>query len=92
MYAIFPKTRDSQKVIDQYTALGSKDAIIKILKAKFISSKEFTNLTICGNEIWFDSPQESYCINIKKKEIAETLKSIFDLAFERAKELDEKSK
>src|SRR3989344_1212395 len=31
MYAIFPKTRDSQKVIDQYTALGSKDAIIKIL-------------------------------------------------------------
>lgn len=92
MYAIHPDTKESKEVIRRHRALGSKDEIIQIQKKKFMSEKRFVNLTICGDEIWFDSLQDNYCINITKKEIANTLRHLYNLAWEQAKLLGKKDK
>jgi len=92
MYSIYPNTKEAAEVTRQYRALGSKDELIEIPEEKFSSSKRFTNLTITGDEVWFDSLKDNYCINIKKKEIADTLRSIFDLAKEEAKRLNKEVK
>ena len=92
MYSIYPNTKEAAEVTKQYRALGSKDELIEIPEEKFSSSRRFTNLTITGDEVWFDSLKDNYCINIKKKEIADTLRSIFDLAKEEAKRLNKKLK
>jgi len=92
MYGIYPDTKESKEVIRQYRTLGSKDEIVQIPKKKFMSEKQFANMTICGDEVWFDSLQDSYCISISKKEIANTLRHLYNLAWEQAKLLGRKDK
>ncbi len=90
MQAIFPASEESKSVIKEYKALGSKDEMIQIPKNKFMSSKQFSSMTVCGDEVWFDSLKDGYCISIKKQEIANTLKHVFDLAKEEAKRLNKR--
>ena len=92
MHSIYPKTLESTEVIKRYRAMGSKDELIQIPQNKFASSSKFANLTICGDEVWFDSLKDNYCINIKKQEIADTLRNLFDLGLEAARNLKRKDR
>ena len=89
MCSIYPNTKEANEVERRYRALGSKDELIEIPEEKFSSSQKFANLTITGDEVWFSSLRDNYCINIKKQEIANILSHIFDLAKEEAKRLHE---
>ncbi len=85
MHAIFPESETSKATVEAYKSLGSKDEMIQIPKDKFMSLRQFSSMTVCGDEVWFDSLKDGYCISIKKQEIANTLKHVFDLAKEEAK-------
>lgn len=88
--AISPDTRNCRETVDRYKKMGSSDKILLIPLDKFKSPKHSIDFYVFGDEVSFSSLQESFAIVIKHQEIADTLKNIFDLAWEEAKRLDQK--
>ena len=88
MYLINPATKE---VLELYKHIKPEKPVEVLLipedKFKFSS-----DMGIVGNFVTFISPEDDFGILIESKEIADTLRYNFDLAWEEAKRLDKKIK
>ena len=84
MYVISPDNKDAKSVIGEYKKFGSNDKFAIIPKGKFRRIKgQIQSFSIYEDKIEFFS-QDSFLIVIENREIADLLKSIFDLAWEES--------
>lgn len=92
MYLISPDIDTSKTIIEQYKKMGSRDKFAIIPQTKFNRvKKSILSFSIHENKIEFFSP-DSFAVIIENQEIADTLKNIFDLAWDEANRLNNKPK
>ncbi len=86
MYGIHPNDEILQKVIDMAPESSKFDKSIFIPKKKYHFSAD---VAIYDNKIGYISPnKEGFAIIIEDKEMADAMKNLFDLAYEKAKRLN----
>ena len=90
LYGIHPDDRIEQKITEMFPNL------LKLDKSIFIPQKKYqfnADLVIYDNRIAYFSPdKKGFAVIIESKEIADVMKSVFDLAYEEAKRLSKKLK
>jgi hypothetical protein len=87
LYAINPATRKNLVVASKFRDKQNKDINVLIPENKYKSPNKLIDFVVYGDEVSFSSLQESFAIVIKHQEIADTLKKIFDLAWQEAKRI-----
>lgn len=89
LYGINPNTKENQELIKKYKNTELKDENLLISTNKFKFPKQPIDFAIYGDEVTFSSLPGSFAIVIKQREIADTLKNVFDLAWEEAKKINQ---
>jgi len=69
-------------------SMDLKDENLLISTNKFKFPNQPIDFAVYGDEVTFSSLKGSFAIVIKQQEIADTLKNIFDLAWEEARRLN----
>lgn len=90
LYGINPNTEENRELIKKNKSISLKDENLLIPAKKFNFPNQPIDFAVYGDEVTFSSLQGSFAIVIKQQEIADTLKNIFDLAWEGAKTLVKK--
>jgi len=89
MYVISPRTKETTKAVNEYKKYNSPDDFLLIPEKKFnYKNKKILSLSIYEDKVEFFSKERTFNVIIENQEIADTLKSIFDLAWKEAKRLD----
>jgi HTH-type transcriptional regulator, sugar sensing transcriptional regulator len=86
MYAINPANKETLELYKHVKPSAPAEYLL-IPEEKFGFS---TDMGIYGDKISFISPNDNFGIIIESKQIADTLRNCFDLAWEESKKLDEK--
>lgn len=90
MYAVNPASEEMVKFIkNQKHSLPNKDELLLIPEEKF---KFPVNVGIYGDRVTLISMKGEFGILIENKDVANTLRNTFDLAWEEAKRLDKEIK
>ncbi len=90
MYGIHPDEEIARKLINTVPMLSKLDKSILIPKEKYQFSAD---VAIYDNRIGYvSSNKDGFSIIIESKEMADVMKSVFDLAFEEAKRLNKINK
>ncbi|HAO65021.1 TPA: hypothetical protein DCQ44_03525 [Candidatus Taylorbacteria bacterium] len=89
LYSINPNTVANQEIMKKYKYLGSEEINQLIPVENFNFSKTPISLAIYEDGVSFYGLQESFAIVIKQKEIADTIRNIFNLAWEESKRLNQ---
>lgn len=87
LYAINPNTKANRDTIDNNIDTQYQDINLLIPEKLFRASGHPVDFAVYGDEVTFYSLKESFGIVIKHQEIADTLKSIFDLAWKEAERI-----
>jgi len=90
MHIISPDNEGSRSVINEYGKHGSNNNFLVIPEKKFNSGRNiFSSFSIYEDKIeFFTSKDLFFLVTIESKEIADTLKSVYDLAWEASKKLN----
>jgi sugar-specific transcriptional regulator TrmB len=88
LYGINPNTKENQELMKKNKSMDLKDENLLISTNKFKFPNQPIDFAVYGDEVTFSSLQGSFAIVIKQQEIADTLKNIFDLAWEEARRLN----
>lgn len=88
MYAINPASNEMAKILQQIKPIEPAEHLL-IPEDKFRFSSD---LGIYGDKVSFVSPKDNFGIIIESQDLANMLKSFFDLAWQEAKRLDKKIK
>lgn len=87
LYAINPNTKENLDTLKKIHHVQYDDINLLIPPESFKSSKQPVDFAVYGDEVTFYSLKESFAVVIKHQEIADTLKNIFDLAWEQSKKI-----
>jgi hypothetical protein len=87
MYLINPATKE---VLEMYKHITQPRQPVELALIPEEQFKFSSDMGIYGNRISFISPNDNFGIIIESKEIADTLRNSFDLAWEEAKRLHKK--
>lgn len=90
LYGINPNTKENREIMEKGKNTQYEDVNFLIPPNKFKSPNRPIDFAVYGDEVTFSSLRESFAIVIRHKEIADTLKNIFDLAWEEAKRIGKK--
>lgn len=87
MFMISPDTQENRDIVAAYKAHKSPDEFRLIPKQKFSTSKNSKNIGIgiYKDRVKFASAKEKFTIYIINQEITDTLRDLFDLAWEESK-------
>lgn len=87
LFMISPNTSENQEIVQQYKANKSLDELVLIPEKKFSKSGRKIGIGIYKDRVKFSSAKEKIAIFIINEAIANTLRDLFDLAFEESKRL-----
>lgn len=88
MHWIMPDSETSRDIVKKYKSFKSPDQFAIIPKNKYSKHLNGIGISIFQDSIEFASAKEKFLIAISSQEIANTLKNIFDLAWDESKRLN----
>jgi hypothetical protein len=93
MFMISPDTKENQDIVSEYKKHKSPDQFALIPPEKFSKSKSKNiGIGIYSDRVKFASGKDKFAIYIINQEITDTLRDLFDLAWEGSKNINRKKR